>query len=324
VRGIAQLTASSVKGLKSDSVTITDATGQVLWPQGDGSGAAVGGATAKAAAEARYASELESQVQAMLNRTLGPDKAAVQIHAELDMDKVTRDELTYAKKGVPLTRTTEDEKLRGGGAGAGGVAGTAGNIPQYAQGAGGSGGSSNYSHTTESTDFGVDKTVSKVEQAPGSVERLSVALMTDSSIKDAAAVQAAVAAAVGLDKQRGDTITQAATTFPKVEAPKAGPVPAGMVGPIKYGLVGLGVLLFAFFTWRGLRKREREALPEPAWLREFDQPMRLAELEATATTRELPTLPPRQKDEGLHKLDQLMDREPARVAAQVRQWMNED
>ena len=85
----------------------------------------------------------------------------------------------------------------------------------------------------------------------------------------------------------------------------------------------LAVALFAFFTWRGLRKREGEALPEPAWLREIDEPVRLAELEATAATRELPTLPPRQKDEGLHRLDQLMDREPARVAAQVRQWMNE-
>ena len=322
VRGIAQLTSSSVKGLETENVTITDSTGQVLWPQG-GDGAGIDGATAKAAAESRYASQLEQRVQAMLTRTLGPNKAQVQIHAELDMDKVTRDELTYAKRGVPLKRTTEEERLRGNGGGTGGVAGTAGNIPQYAQGAGATGGGSNYSHTSQSTDFGVDKTVSKVEQAPGSVERLSVALMTDASVQNPEAVQSAVAAAVGLDEDRGDTITQAATTFPKVEEPKAGPVPAAMLGPIKYGLVGLGVALFAFFTWRGLRKREKEALPEPAWLREIDEPVRLAELEATATTRELPTLPPRQKDEGLHRLDQLMDREPARVAAQVRQWMNE-
>src|SRR3954451_20735579 len=39
VRGIAQLTASSVKGLKSANVTITDVSGQLLWPQGDGSSA---------------------------------------------------------------------------------------------------------------------------------------------------------------------------------------------------------------------------------------------------------------------------------------------
>ena len=32
VRGMAQVVASSVKGLKSENVTITDSTGQVLWP----------------------------------------------------------------------------------------------------------------------------------------------------------------------------------------------------------------------------------------------------------------------------------------------------
>ena len=35
-------------------------------------------------------------------------------------------------------------------------------------------------------------------------------------------------------------------------------------------------------------------------------------------------LPPRAPDSDLNRLDQLMDREPERVAAQVRQWMSED
>ena len=42
VQGIAQLVSSSVKGLKKDNVTITDSTGQVLWPQGDAAGGAGG------------------------------------------------------------------------------------------------------------------------------------------------------------------------------------------------------------------------------------------------------------------------------------------
>ena len=36
VQGMAQLVSSSVKGLKSENVTITDATGQLLWPSADG------------------------------------------------------------------------------------------------------------------------------------------------------------------------------------------------------------------------------------------------------------------------------------------------
>ena len=42
VRGIAQLVASSVKGLKTENVTITDASGSLLWPAGDGSSGAAG------------------------------------------------------------------------------------------------------------------------------------------------------------------------------------------------------------------------------------------------------------------------------------------
>src|SRR5919202_1858249 len=82
VRGIAQLVASSVKGLKPDAVTITDGGGQLLWPQGDAAGGAAGGAgSTKQAAEARYAQALEANLDAMLASTLGPGKAQVQINA---------------------------------------------------------------------------------------------------------------------------------------------------------------------------------------------------------------------------------------------------
>jgi flagellar M-ring protein FliF len=329
VRGIAQLVASSVKGLKTADVTITDGTGQLLWPTGDGTGAGGTGATTKQAAEARYAAALESNIDAMLTRTLGPGKAQVEIHADLDMDKVTRDELRYEKKGVPLETTSDVEKLRGSGAAAGGTTGTAGNIPQYAAGGGGSSGNSRYQHKTKSTKFGVGKTVAKVEQAPGSVRRLNVALMLDKSVAaQAPAIQAAVAAAAGLDPARGDQITQATVAFPAPQTPKAGPVPETMIGPIKWGLLGLAALVFAFFTWRFLRRRESEPLAEPAWLREITEPVRLAELERgpgiVASTAPTVTLPTRRRDESMQKLDQLVEREPERVAAQVRQWMSEE
>src|SRR3954447_4700916 len=298
VRGIAQLVASSVKGLKTDNVTITDGSGQLLWPQGDGA-AAGGGATAKQAAEARFTSQLEANIDAMLTRTLGPGKAQAQVNADLNMDTVTKDSLTYAKKGVPLKTTKDVEKLNGAGGAAGGTAGTAGNIPQYAQGAAGGSGTSRYSHTTGSTEFGVDKTVAKVQQAPGQVNRLSIALMTDKSVANVAAVKAAVAAAAGVDPKRGDTITQASVAFPKQSAaPSAGPIPAGFVAPLKWGVMGLATLLFAFFTRRSLRRRESEPLAEPAWLREIDEPVRLAELERGAATRELAPLPGRPEAEG--------------------------
>src|ERR671930_1706672 len=52
VRGIANLVASSVPNLKTSDVTITDGTGQLLWPTGDSAGGS--GGLSKPAAEARY------------------------------------------------------------------------------------------------------------------------------------------------------------------------------------------------------------------------------------------------------------------------------
>ena len=158
VRGIANLVASSVQDLKTDNVTITDGSGQMLWPAGDGVSGA--GALSKPAAEARYAAGEEASLNAMLVRMLGPNKAQVQVNADLNVDDTSVEKLQYGKKGTPLQQTIENERLRGSAAAGGrGAAGTASNVPGYAGAAGGAGGNSNYTNKKESTDYGVDKTV---------------------------------------------------------------------------------------------------------------------------------------------------------------------
>src|ERR687886_29990 len=116
VRGIAQLVSGSVKGLGLNQVSITDNTGQLLWPtQAGGAPRGQRAATTKQAAEARHSPGLESNLNAMLAQTLGPGKAQVQVNAQLNMDQAKSDELVYGKKGVPLQTSKEDEQLEGGG-----------------------------------------------------------------------------------------------------------------------------------------------------------------------------------------------------------------
>ena len=101
-----------------------------------------------------------------------------------------------------------------------------------------------------------------------------------------------------------------------------------MLGPLKWVGLGLASLLFLFFMARGMKKRETENLGTPAWLTTIDEPVSLAQLEAgTADTNFVANtsmLAPRVPDASLHQLDQLMEREPERVAAQVKAWMAED
>src|SRR3954471_3270523 len=232
VRGIASLVSSSVKGLKPQNVSITDAGGQLIWPNSESS-AANGGGVSKLTAQARYDAQLQGSLDAMLSQTVGAGKAKVKVSSDLNVDQSTQDKLTYAKRGVPLKQTKETERLRGGGgAGGGGSAGTASNLPAYAQ-AGGSGGNSNYNRSQTQTDFGVDKTVTRTKVAPGQVNRLSVALVVDKSVPPAqvAQLRSAVSGAAGINTQRGDTLSVSTIAFAKTPAaPAAGGPVAGLIG----------------------------------------------------------------------------------------------
>jgi flagellar M-ring protein FliF len=295
----------------------------MLWPQG-GEGADGMSTTSKTVAEDRYANQLESSLNALLMRTVGPDKAQVKVKADLDVDQVKEKRLEYAKRGTPLARTTEEERLRGEGGGGLG-AGTRANIPTYQAAAGAAGGGSNYRKRSEQTEFGVNKTIVDAVRAPGTVNRLDVALVLDKSLApQAAQLQRAIAGAAGVQADRGDTITVSQLAFAPqaAPAPSGGPVPEGALGMIKYALLGLASLLFLFFVSRHLRKREDEALMgEPMWLRQIEAPQSLSALEAAQGAG--PTV---EHPGGTHrmKVEEAVRKDPDRVAAHVRTWLAED
>jgi flagellar M-ring protein FliF len=331
VRGIASLVSSSVRNLKPQNVTITDSSGAMLWPQGDGGDAT--GSASKPAAEARYASALQASLGALIARTVGADKAQVQVHADLNVDKATQEQLQYAKKGTPLRTVKETESLKGTGAKATGAAGAAANLAAAGAGAGGN---SDYKRSTGTTDFGVDKTVTKTTIAPGAVNKLDVALLVDKSVPgpQAAALQKAISAAAGINAKRGDTITSSTVAFAKPKAapgPAGLPVPPAVVSPLKYAGIGLASILFLFFVTRALRRREQEALPMPTWLSEIEGPRPLAELQARAgggsaapTTQLAARAGGADPDPRRNGVETLVQNEPERVAQQLRAWISED
>lgn len=321
VRGVANLVASSVEGLDAKDVTITDASGATLWPSG--AGGAGGGGISKQAVEARYEQGLEARLDALLLRTIGPDKGRVQVQADIDADRTTQSKLEYADKGTPLDRSTEDETLKGAGAGvAGGAAGAAGNIPSYGAGGGAGGGDSKYNRSSEDATYGVDKTVTRTHVAPGAVNRQDVALVVDKSVPPAelAQLKTAVAAAAGIEPKRGDTISTSRIAFARPPAPAEPSPVGGFVDVGKYVLLGGAALAFLFFAGRHLRRRQDEVLDaEPVWLRELNAPTSLAELELAERDRGW-----EEEDTAVHSdADDVAAMEPERVAQQLRAWMKE-
>lgn len=328
VRGVAQLVANSVPGLGLDKVTITDGSGQLLWPNGSGSGATGdAGLLAKQAAEARYDQQMAASLSAMLARTLGPDKAQVQVHADLDANEATREELTYGRRGVALQSRTETETLRGGSGGGGGTAGTGANTPAYAQ-TGGSG-RSDYRRDASDETLGVDKTVTRTRIAPGSVNSQQVSVLLDRSVPAAAIpqIEEAIANAAGIDEERGDRLSVGQVDFAEPPAAVAPSPVATATGYARYVVIGGAVLGFLLFVTRQLRRRERETLAgEPTWLSEIEAPRTLAELERLEHD-DLPTQvrPLRTPEQPARlQVEDLVERDPDRVAQQVRAWMAED
>jgi flagellar M-ring protein FliF len=331
VRGIAQLVASSVPGLRIGKVTITDGSGALLWPSPEGEGTT--SANGKQGAEERYDDDMEANLDAMLAQTLGPGKAEVQVNASLNTNQTTQESLTYGKAGVPLQQTKNLETLAGNGSGAGGgTTGTA-NIPAYAQT--GASGKSNYKHEVGSSTLGVDKTVTHSTIAPGAVESQHVAVLLDHTVPATSvpAIKEAVTNAAGIQAKRGDTISIGQMAFAKPTSTTAAAAGSGPLGYAKYALIGIASAIFLFFTTRTLRRREQEPIDHaPPWLRELELPIRLSELQRenpTHPTEALAPAPVAGVGAGAgnpvrRQVEQLADSSPEKVAQQLRSWMQED
>jgi flagellar M-ring protein FliF len=316
IAGIAKLVQGAVPALKADAITITDQTGNILWPN-SGSG---GGATSKAAAQARYGAEISQRLQSLISQSLGTGKSQVQVSADLNMDKTSTEQLKYGpKEGIPLTQAQQDENLNSTGGGGGGGAGTGANIPTY--GTGGTGdGSTQYTNKKNDQTFGVDKTVTRTVVAEGAVNRLQVAVILDQDVPAATvtALQQTLAAAAGIDPQRGDTLSISQVQFAPIAAP-TGPGPLQAYGGyLRWLLLIVAALGFLFFVRRGLQRRESAEIDmEPSWL---------SDLESQSPSRppSSPGMPSRNKSDAQQQVEQMADQDPEQVAAQVRDWINND
>lgn len=332
VKAIAGLVAGDVTGLKQSKITITDQNGDVLWPT---SGNSLGSSlTAKQTAENAYDTQMADKVDAALTAMLGPGMAMANINADLNANQETLASVNYSKKTTPASTSTSTEKLKGTGTTPSGAAGTTATNDASTSYASTTGGNSNYNDKTSTTVNDVSHTISHTTVAPGAINRQSIAVMVNSKKVPASelpTIRALVENTVGYNAKRGDTFSIGSIPFAKVAAPAASSsTTGGMMGKVKYVILGIGALFFLFMMSRMLRKRESEQFGgQPTWLRELEHPRSLAEIEAQTQMVDLesPAVVQRLKpptNVARQQVEELVDRDPERVAAQIRQWMTED
>lgn len=331
VRGITNLVTNSVEGLEQGGVTIIDETGHVLFDGATFDNPYSTGATASQLdLQHQYEASLQNDVNQTLAKVVGAGRSAVTVRATLNFDKVTavEDKFGAADQAVPRSSTTSTESFNGDNLNVGNVPGTGTN--------GGTGGGTNttangnstYTKTETTTNNEINKTTSTTVKAPGSLQKLSVSVVLDESVTAAqeASITSAVAAAVGLDQLRGDTLSVTRLPFDESAVQDLLPAASDGLGTylsyLKLLLPMLAVILgFILVTLllRSLGKRQL-ALPAPRQVPMLQPAPAMASL---AGGGDMPMLQPA-TDPHEERVLRLADANPRAVADVVQTWIREE
>ncbi|MEO7191677.1 MAG: flagellar basal-body MS-ring/collar protein FliF [Vicinamibacterales bacterium] len=370
-KGIANLISGSVESLRPESVVILDTFGHSLTRATDAGDTMA--STTQTERQQQIERDLQTRVVALLEPVVGTGRVRVNIAAHLNPDSVEETEEHWDPSGVIRSRQVSTETTALASA-MGGVAGARANQPPALSTAPAAAapataaavpastpiGGPGPGRMAETTNYEVGRVTRHTVSPQGALARLSVAVILDdergaakgadgtaqpaSKPWDAQGIQrihGLVAAAVGLDEERGDQLTVENIAFevPPVEAePAPTPVTRQVTDMLKQyapSLVrGLGVFLLAMFALFGvLRPIMRSATrlaAAPAALpattggsarlptvREMEGQIE-AELDAAipGQARRLPVLTKR--------VAKLASDEPEQLARIVRGWIAEE
>jgi flagellar M-ring protein FliF len=335
---IRNLVSSAVDGLTPDRVVLVDAAGHL--PLGP-----------KTADALRLTAEqvLEEKLVATLEPVTGAGNVRASVTLDYDPTAAEQTDETYDPEQTVTLSMQRTEQSMGPQAVAAGVPGTASNAPN-------SQALPVYPHETtppqsaksESSTYGVSKSVRHTTAGPGRVRRLTAAIVVNDRLTQAAAknkaavwqprtadelhnLTALAQAAVGFDPQRGDMLTVQDLAFDDNRAPE--PVsPATRVlkqaenSPVlvKYLVLLLGILLVMFVGVRPAMKRVGSAVPRTA----KPAPKELA-ADAQHPALKTPEAPPVDQDrlraqEIFEQVTGAVKQQPAQSSRLLQSWIHSD
>ncbi|MEG2498010.1 flagellar basal-body MS-ring/collar protein FliF [Brevundimonas sp.] len=289
IRAIRNVVASSVPNLKPDKVTVTDQANRTL-----AAGSKDGGFTTATAEAAKATTEaqMQARIKDIVEGVVGAGAARVQVTADIDHSRSTTQEQKFDPDGqvVRSTSTNGSQSRDATGVPLGGVTATnnipGGAAPEAADQA------STAAETAETTNFEISNTTTTTVKEPGEVKRLSVSVAVDGNYtpaangegaptyaarteEEVAQIRALVAAAVGIDVERGDKLEVVNVRFNR-DAEAAGAANAGEGGmmsnfafdkndimrAVELGILALTAAMLIFFVLRPLLKTATDKSPK--------------------------------------------------------------
>jgi flagellar M-ring protein FliF len=317
IAAIVHLVSSSVENLKPDHVTVTDTNGNLLSESYDDSaGVDPQLSASQLKIKREHESQLQKNIQSMLESVLGANKAVVRVSAHMNFDKTETDQEDYKplekNAGVLLSseRTTETY----GGGGAGPI--TVGIKPSAnAKGAG------SYNRLETNEKYQVSKETRHIVKSPGEIDKLSVAVLVDAKVDPSKLtdIRSAVSAAAGIDVRRGDVISVSSIAFDDSAQKKEDKELQSMERQSTYWNIGkivggVLILLLFLFILNNVLKQVKISLPQPVIVQELAQ-TELAMPEGVVAPIEI----------GVgHKVQDLAQSQPEEIAQVIRKWMSEN
>lgn len=262
VEAVAFLVASSVEGLETNRITIADAKGTVLHAPGDAGGSGLASRQLRQTRE--FEQSLAADTAALLERATG-SPASVVVRAQLNFDESqVETEVFNPDSQIALREQESIETFEGTGAVPGGTVGVDGGPLPGAEGE-----EKNFNREDRTREFGVDRTRTTTIQAPGKIERLSVAIVMDDGTQTGVAVpadgdvEALVSAAIGLDADRGDSVAVSKVAFPAVDEEAADEAAAeeqaSLMGLLQQAVGAAVLLLVALALFLSSRRKGKGA-----------------------------------------------------------------
>jgi flagellar M-ring protein FliF len=327
VRGITNLVTNSIEGMHAGGVTIMDETGHVLYDGAIQDSPFGGGSSTQLETQRQYEVALQRDLETTLTKIVGVGRSAVTVRARLNFDNVKTTADQYAPVTSPRSSVTSTETFSGNGLNVGQVPGTGTNGGTNPGANTTANGTSTYNRTETTTNNELSRTQTTTVKAPGSVDRLSVSVVLDESVTAAqeSTLTSAIAAAVGLDQVRGDTLSVARLPFDASVKEAFAPLPGDGIGQylsyLKLLLPLLAVVLafvLVMLLLRSLSKRQLtmpafslQALPAGGIAPALPRPNALPALEAATDPQE-------------ERVLKLAEANPRAVADVVQTWMREE
>jgi flagellar M-ring protein FliF len=336
VQAIVHLVASSVEGLDPTQVTVAGADGRIL---STGGGSTMAGASDERSKKtSEYQDSLNSSLQRMLDSVVGPGHAVVTTNAQLDYDQTeTKTQTFTADPSLPaLSEQISREAYNGSGGKTTGVLG-----PDNIQVPSGGNGTGQYENSSNTRNNAINNAVETRKGAPGSVKKLTVAVLLDSTVAgtvNVADMQKLVGAAAGIDATRGDTIAVSAMPFDTsaaaeakkaLDAAGAAEKQAQQMSLIKTGAMVLVVLILMFLAWRASRRAKKRTKLSGAEMKHLEdmqaalEMQRLAELNgAIPNALEAGNRAEDEaREERKREIEQMVEDQPEEVAQLLRGWL---